>query len=353
MVDTIRLIIKGLKIDSNKCEKLTWTDYPGRDSMKCKYGHCICKFITGDKEAHGSTFKVEGGLYKIFGGPKDQYLFTVFPRVLNPRHNLNPYNKDQAKLALNKLYNSLCEDGIELELENSLLSRVDLFKNIYLNHPFESYTPLFETLRASRLKKLPHESSWYFNNTLRGIIIYDKKGQMKDTQKIEKSNTSIVRFEYRMKKRQKCKNDLPFDTFGELIDGWDSLPSIYHKLMTEFIFKSADKYSVKKCDAKSDLDELIWFHDNFSRRWFEKYLLVNGASKVMEKVGDIDLVHRELIDNSLSSYPMRQIKILNSYLLMNGEKSQYGASVREMYDEIRSELLKPVADYLDESEMIP
>ena len=71
------------------------------------------------------------------------------------------------------------------------------------------------------------------------------------------------------------------------------------------------------------------------------------------KVGDIDLVHRELIDNSLSSYPMRQIKILNSYLLMNGEKSDYGASVREMYDEIRSELLKPVADYLDESEMIP
>ena len=50
---------------------------------------------------------------------------------------------------------------------------------------------------------------------------------------------------------------------------------------------------------------------------------------------------------------MRQIKILNSYLLMNGEKSEYGASVREMYDEIRSELLKPVADYLDESEMIP
>ena len=162
-----------------------------------------------------------------------------------------------------------------------------------------------------------------------------------------------MRFEYRMKKRKKCKNDLPFDTFGELIDGWDSLPSIYHKLMTEFIFKSADKYSVKKCDAKSDLDELIWFHDNFSRRWFEKYLLVNGASKVMEKVGDIDLVHRELIDNSLSSYPTRQIKILNSYLLMNGEKSQYGASVREMYDEIRSELLKPVDDYLDESEMIP
>ena len=80
-----------------------------------------------------------------------------------------------------------------------------------------------------------------------------------------------------------------FDTFGELIDGWDSLPSIYHKLMTEFIFKSADKYSVKKCDAKSDLDELIWFHDNFSRRWFEKYLLVNGASKVMEKVME-DLV---------------------------------------------------------------
>ena len=123
--------------------------------------------------------------------------------------------------------------------------------------------------------------------------------------------------------------------------------------MTEFIFKSADKYSVKKCDAKSDLDELIWFHDNFSRRWFEKYLLVNGAQNVMEKVGDTSIIHRELVNNSLSPAPTRQIDLLNKYLLMNGEKSEYGASVREMYDEIRSELLKPVADYLDESEMIP
>ena len=98
--------------------------------------------------------------------------------------------------------------------------------------------------------------------------------------------------------------------------------------MTEFIFKSADKYSVKKCDAKSDLDELIWFHDNFSRRWFEKYLLVNGASKVMEKVGDIDLVHRELIDNSLSSYPMRQIKILNSWILVTPESQRNSLRVR-------------------------
>ena len=163
----------------------------------------------------------------------------------------------------------------------------------------------------------------------------------------------VMRIEYRLLGRRTCHNDFPFSTFGELLDDWDSLEDIFHEKVTKLIFQKANQYPVDKCDAKSDLDELIWFHKTFERKWFEKYLLANGAQNVMEKVGDTSIIHRELVNNSLSPAPTRQIDLLNKYLMLGNHKSQYGASVREMYDEIRSELLKPVADYLDESEMIP
>ena len=353
MIDTMILIIENLKIDSNKCEKLRWTDYPGWDTMKCKYKDCICNVIKGNRNIHGSSFNVKSELYYIRGLPKYNYLTFNIPKLLNPEHNLYPLNKEQAQRAFNKLFYALQHDGIELDLENSMLSRVDLFKNVYIKYQYDSYTPLFETLRASRLKKLPHDSSWYFQNTVREIIIYDKKLELKENQKVKYYDKEVMRIEYRLLGRRTCHNDFPFSTFGELLDDWDSLEDIFHEKVTKLIFQKANQYPVDKCDAKSDLDELIWFHKTFERKWFEKYLLANGAQNVMEKVGDTSIIHRELVNNSLSPAPTRQIDLLNKYLMLGNHKSQYGASVREMYDEIRSELLKPVADYLDESEMIP
>ena len=67
------------------------------------------------------------------------------------------------------------------------------------------------------------DSSWYFQNTVREIIIYDKKLELKENQKVKYYDKEVMRIEYRLLGRRTCHNDFPFSTFGELLDDGDSL----------------------------------------------------------------------------------------------------------------------------------
>ena len=52
------------------------------------------------------------------------------------------------------------------------------------------------------MKKFHHDHSWYFDNTLRQIIIYDKARQLKEKKSVS-LDKHIMRIEYRLKKKQK------------------------------------------------------------------------------------------------------------------------------------------------------
>ena len=140
------------------------------------------------------------------------------PRLLNPEHNLYPLNKNQARDAFKKLYRILYEDGIELDLGKSILSRFDLFKSKYLPSSYDAYTPFLNTVYAPRFTNKPHEESKYLKNSPRELIFYDKKLELKEKQKVKCIKDDIMRIEYSILKRRKCGDDLPFNTFESLIN---------------------------------------------------------------------------------------------------------------------------------------
>ena len=161
-----------------------------------------------------------------------------------------------------------------------------------------------------------------------------------------------MRIEYRMLKRKKCKDDLPFDTFESLINNWDSLFDIYIEKMTKLIFNYADEHNVSECTIASDQDELIWYKNNFKRGWFQKYLLANGTERVLEKVGDSSVVFKEIFENSLSARPTTQIEMPSKYSRMSKDSYKNGRTVGDMYKEIHSKLIAPINDYLNDYNMI-
>ena len=64
MVDSIRLIMNDFKIDTDRCEKLSW-DQNIYNYNKCNGDRCICNKTYGKEFFHGYNLKVKGDLYFI------------------------------------------------------------------------------------------------------------------------------------------------------------------------------------------------------------------------------------------------------------------------------------------------
>ena len=107
------------------------------------------------------------------------------------------------------------------------------------------------------MKKFHHDHSWYFDNTLRQIIIYDKARQLKEKKRVS-LDKHIMRIEYRLKKKQKITYDLEYDTLESLINNWDNLENIYIKKVSELLFANAE--SADGNQKRNKLDEMLYFH---------------------------------------------------------------------------------------------
>ena len=89
MVDSIRLIMNDFKIDTDRCEKLSW-DQNIYNYNKCNGDRCICNKTYGKEIFHGYNLKVKGDLYFINEYKGNTYIYTNMPRLVNPEHNLYP-----------------------------------------------------------------------------------------------------------------------------------------------------------------------------------------------------------------------------------------------------------------------
>lgn len=82
-----------------------------------------------------------------------------------------------------------------------------------------------------------------------------------------------------------------------------------------------------------------------------EYLMTKGVEKVMEEVGDISVLSRELSQNAIdSSY--QHIKKFQDRLLNSKFSKEYGPTIGELYNEIHSKFYGPHEDYLDGNKSI-
>ena len=355
MVDTISVMVSEVKLNKKIHHQIKYETYGGSKNKCYNKEHCICQHINNNNQnIHGHKLSIYTYKYHLLIEIKknmDNYKSLIFisPRtyeLLGVYNNLHPITQSQARMAFDHLAAILKQDGIEVDLFNAYLSRVDLFKNINLDKPYECYNGLMKALRANKLKKYNHENSWYFTNTLRQVIIYDKTRELKEKRKYETEHPNIMRVEYRMKKKQKCASDLHYSTLGELIDNWNDLDRIFTEIIDKLFFKDA-KYA-KNNKKRNELDELLYFYAQPTRSPYNEYLMAKGAEHVLAKLGDSMIFLRELTHNSLGAAPSRNMKRFEKSLLQSQYAHESGTTIGEMYTEIYTKLMSPVEDYVDD-----
>ena len=355
MVDTISVMVSDVKLNKKIHNQIKYETYGGSKNKCYNKEHCICQHINNNNQnIHGHKLSIYTYKYNLSIEIKknmDNYKSLIFisPRtyeLLGVYNNLHPITQSQARMAFDHLATILKKDGIEVDLFNAYLCRVDLFKNINLDRPYECYNGLMRALRANKLKKYYHENSLYFANTLRIINIYDKTRELKEKRKYETEHPNIMRIEYRMIKKQKCTSELHYSTLGELIDNWNDLDRIFTEIIDKLFFKNA-KYA-KNNKKRNELDELLYFYTQPTRSPFNAFLMAKGAEHVLAKLGDSRVLHKELIQNSLGAAPSRNMKKFEESLLQSQYAHESGTTIGEMYTEIYNKLMSPVEDYVDD-----
>jgi len=347
-------MVSEVKLNKKIHHQIKYETYGGSDN-KCYQKNCICQYLNNNnRNIHGHKLSINTSKYHLSIEIKkymNDYNSLIFitPRtyeLLGVYNNLHPITQSQARMAFDHLAAILKKDGIEVDLFNAYLSRVDLFKNINLDKPYECYNGLMKALRANKLKKYNHENSWYFTNTLRQVIIYDKTRELKEKRKYETEHPNIMRVEYRMRKKQKCASELHYSTLSELLNNWNDLDKIYNDKVGKLFFKNA-KYAINN-KKRNALDELLYFYTQPTRSPFNEYLMAKGAEHVLAKLGDSMTFLRELTQNSLGAAPSRNMNRFEKLLLQSQYAHESGTTIGEMYTEIHTKLMSPVEDYVDD-----
>ena len=346
MIDKIVLFNKEIKIDITKFKDYELTT---NNQYNMLHDNCICGHFLNQDKVCGNRYSIRNDYFNLIVKPKQIFLCPQLHTLLDQEHNLLTLNKNNFIEALERLGDMLDSHGIYFDTYKSQLSKIEIRKNLYLDYSYDEYEPLLKALYAKKMKKFNHINSYYFENSLRQIIIYDKTLQLAQ-KRYNFPNANIMRIEYRMKKKQKVMNDLKYDSVKSLINNWDKLESIYLEKTGDLLF--ANKKPVMDSHKRSPENQFKWFMNKSDAKYkMNEYLMTKGVEKVMEEVGDISVFSRELSQNAIdSSY--QHIKKFQGRLLNSKFSKEYGPTIGELYNEIHSKFYGPHEDYLDGNKSI-
>jgi hypothetical protein len=149
--------------------------------------------------------------------------------VLNAKTNLATVGPRSLKRALKELDSLLKNKGIQIDVYNALLSRLDLTVTIKVSRPMAFYFPLLRTLQPKGYEKHEHDGRnlTFKENEAHSIIIYDKLFELEKKHSLQpakiraeygmKKDEHLMRFEFQYRSSYQIYKHLGIKTVSELV----------------------------------------------------------------------------------------------------------------------------------------
>jgi len=309
--------------------QLNLVDYEINKDANLEIEPCRVNLRTGEQIGNYILFKNEDGNW-IEG--KKAYLnnehfqfdikskgcFVKFsvPKILT---NSNYYSigKNGIRAALNKVEKELRENGINTNIYNSKLSRLDGFKNITTNEKFIDYAEIFSTLSMSRMNMRNYGTTFLYENGSQEICVYDKNEEMKFHRKELSSNgidittfpQNTMRIENRLKSHKKINSILEIGTASELTKHYDEM----RELITKNVSKRLFKHSVDEIDTlvSSELkSQLLFYLQNFPKNVLLEFLSGYGLNNFNKhySFNEVESIMREYYEQN--GYASESIRVM-------------------------------------------
>lgn len=277
-----------------------------------------------------------------------------FPRF-KKETNFNPLKKNEMYDVLDFLSKELKQIGINCNIYESDLSRLDTFVNINTDENFQAYTPVFSLLEATRKKAIDWNGSTYlWKSGEHQITCYDKIEEIKSKIKDEKiknkfANKNVLRIENRWTTKRKIFSKLKLKNIDELLSNYDYLRSEFINDIEKTIFKYKEN-QIEWITGKEIKTALQNFYLSGSRYWFNNFMKYAGylaltqltnPEIIIQAIDELEINGSEsrvrVIKHRIKNQ-FRQAKIGTMLSQMNFLINR--KSNKELYEEIKTKFYK-------------
>lgn len=292
---------------------------------------------TGQKAVfNGELFNFD---IKPIGTDVKAYVHFSLPKVQGQGlSNFDPVSPERMPLIMGMVQNEIDFIGIDCDLKDSKITRLDMFTNLSTPGSFNDYETIFGSMTVSRKKNLAFKGGGYLlANKNEQFCIYDKRLEMSKTKTIIPPGTpkNSIRIERRLMRSRKIRAELETDLGAYLFD-----PNFTIKAQANYenaINKNLFDRQVENMPFVSTgnlVDSLNLFRSTQGRNWFSKWVKFKCVSSLVDKM-PIDSLYDALeivSDNRMQLSRFRgQFKDI---VFWSKNKCDYG-NLKKSYKELR------------------
>lgn len=350
MLDTIRLRLQKYEVERGAALTVQPTPYEARSgelvAPEAVLWEAGGKPVFGAK-AYLNTERLNFTLLPtcaaggaLFSGVASAFVSCSLPKVLHGS-NVEALDRDGAAEAFRIVEQELAEAGVHADIQQALLSRVDLFRNIAAAEPFRCYAPVFSVLAAKRKHKRDYGTTYLWSNTLREVCVYDKREELSHAGKPATGlPKNCLRFEYRMLKPRTVLEVLDCgSTVEELLHGYSGAKKAYRNAMAHELFEAAPA-EVEAWSGRGLERDMVAFRERYEKQWLSRFVEAVGAVEIA-KQADLETV-REIVERLSGdrNKAWRFTKRLRQYKLdFESLRERPTVTLRSLYEELQEKVL--------------
>ena len=157
-------------------------------------------------------------------------------------NNLEPVDRETASDILTDVRSKMKDAGVSADIGEARLSRLDIFKNVLAEHPFQTYQPVLQLLDAKRMrnkKEFGNGEGFTWGSNRKQICAYDKVLQMTSQKKNVSAyqGKNVLRFEQRFFRPDTISNVTGMFSGKDLLQDYNSLEELYCTRMRQNLFR--------------------------------------------------------------------------------------------------------------------
>jgi len=234
----------------------------------------------------------------------------------------------------------LLEAGIETDIQEASLSRIDTCATAIMEEAFPSYAPIFSLLNGSRQQRRDYGTTFLWENSQIQQCIYDKNREAENRGIAPGTYPAqSMRAEYRLLNKRKIESTLGFSSVGMLPNQWDLLKDRSRQAWSKLFRFEPGEFEIM---ASRQLSlELSHFRDKYGRNYLDYYLKAVGALSLVSVAGIETLrsALQELEEDRLKVYrAVKKLEQAKAELELLREEPVSRKTLSTLYQELREKI---------------
>lgn len=269
------------------------------------------------------------------------FVQTSVPKITTG-NNYYSVGRGGLQAGLNKIQKKLNEIGVNCNIQNAKVSRMDLFKNAILAEPFSTYFPVLSLLQMPRKRMRIYGDGFLLHSTNEELCIYNKIEEMRyQAKSIDGLPSDVGRFELRLLNSRTIQTHLGLKYAAELLPAYDNIKEFYNTRLKEKIFKyTPDNIEVL---SATEIKELVNIFKNSGQRyWMGNFIKYYGIRSLLKdtSIETLKNIIKEVTEDRVLVHRLiKDLEKAEKDLLMGNIATSSKSSYRALYEEIKGKLV--------------